>query len=123
MNTNAKNTPALEDELDKIRRVIKKKVPDAPHETWLVLDGTNGQNAVAQAKLFTEAVSVDGLLVAKLDGTARGGAVFTIKDALALPVHYIGTGEGMEDLEPFEPGAFVDAILAAAGAPGGAEVG
>jgi len=109
-------------ELEKVRRVAEKRLPGAPHAVWLVLDGTNGQNAVAQAKLFTETVNVDGLVVAKLDGTARGGAVFTIKDALALPVHFIGTGEGMEDLEPFEAGAFVDAILSAA-VPAGDQVG
>ena len=100
-------------ELEKIRRVVQKRLPGAPHAVWLVLDGTNGQNAVSQARLFTEAVDVTGILVAKLDGTARGGAVFTIKEAVGLPVHFIGTGESMEDLEPFEPGAFVDAILAA----------
>ncbi len=109
-------------ELEKVRRVVTKRLPGAPHAVWLVLDGTNGQNAVSQAKLFTETVDVNGLIVAKLDGTARGGAVFTIKEAVGLPVHFVGTGESMEDLEPFEPGAFVDAILAAAGAPGGAEV-
>lgn len=103
-------------ELEKIRRVVQKRLPGAPHATWLVLDGTNGQNAVNQARLFTEAVDVTGIVVAKLDGTARGGAVFTIKEAVGLPVHYIGTGESMEDLEPFEPGAFVDAILAAVAA-------
>jgi len=92
--------------------VIEKRLPGAPHETWLVLDGTNGQNAIQQAKLFTAAVSVTGLVIAKLDGTARGGAVFGIKDALGLPVRYIGTGEQLEMLEPFDPQSFVDAILA-----------
>jgi fused signal recognition particle receptor len=105
----------LMQELIKIQRVVQKRLPGAPHEVWLVLDGTNGQNAVNQAKLFTEAVAVTGIIVAKLDGTARGGAVFTIKDAVGLPVYFIGTGESMEDLEPFEPGAFVDAILSAVG--------
>ncbi|MDZ4773882.1 MAG: signal recognition particle-docking protein FtsY [Planctomycetota bacterium] len=98
-------------ELEKMRRVIERRLPGAPHETWLVLDGTNGQNAIQQAKLFTNAVQVTGLIVAKLDGTARGGAVFGIKDALGLPVRYIGTGEQLEMLEPFEPEAFVDAIV------------
>lgn len=102
----------LMDELHKVRRVIEKRLPGAPHETWLVLDGTNGQNAIQQAKLFTAAVSVTGLVIAKLDGTARGGAVFGIKDALGLPVRYIGTGEQLEMLEPFDPQSFVDAILA-----------
>jgi len=98
-------------ELDKMRRVIDRRLPGAPHETWLVLDGTNGQNAIQQAKLFTSSVQVTGLIVAKLDGTARGGAVFAIKEALGLPVRYIGTGEQLELLEPFDPEAFVDAIV------------
>jgi len=98
-------------ELDKVRRVIERRLPGAPHETWLVLDGTNGQNAIQQAKLFTASVAVTGLIVAKLDGTARGGAVFAIQGALGLPVRYIGTGEQLELLEPFDPEAFVDAIV------------
>ncbi len=98
-------------ELEKMRRVIDRRLPGAPHETWLVLDGTNGQNAIQQAKLFTSSVQVTGLIVAKLDGTARGGAVFAIKQALGLPVRYIGTGEQLELLEPFDPEAFVDAIV------------
>ena len=93
------------------RRVFKKVVPDGPHETWLVLDGTNGQNAIQQAREFMTAVEVTGLIIAKLDGTARGGAIFGIKQALGLPVRFIGTGEEMDLLEPFEPEAFVDAIL------------
>lgn len=101
----------LMDELQKVRRVIERRLPGAPHETWLVLDGTNGQNAIQQAKLFLAAVQVTGLIVAKLDGTARGGAVFGIHEQLGLPVRYIGTGEQLELLEPFEPEAFVDAIL------------
>ena len=103
----------LMEELTKIRRVIAKKREGAPHETWLVLDGTNGQNAIQQAKLFTAAVEVTGLIVAKLDGTARGGAVFAITRELGLPVRYIGTGETMDQLEVFEPQAFVDAIVSA----------
>lgn len=98
-------------ELEKVRRVIQKVVPDGPHETWLVIDGTNGQNAINQAREFTSAVNVTGLIIAKLDGTARGGAIFGIKQALGLPVRFIGTGESMELLEPFEPEVFVDAIL------------
>lgn len=98
-------------ELDKMRRVIERRLPGAPHETWLVLDGTNGQNAIQQAKLFTSAVQVTGLVVAKLDGTARGGALFGIKEALGLPVRYIGTGEQLELIEAFDPEAFVDAIV------------
>jgi len=98
-------------ELDKVRRVIERRMPGAPHETWLVLDATNGQNAIQQAKLFTASVAVTGLIVAKLDGTARGGAIFTIKEALGLPVRYVGTGEQLELLEPFDPESFVDAIV------------
>jgi fused signal recognition particle receptor len=99
-------------ELSKVRRVIEKRLPGAPHATLLVLDGTNGQNAIQQARQFTAAVRVDGLIVAKLDGTARGGAVFGIRQALGLPVRFIGTGETLDALERFEPAAFVDAILA-----------
>ena len=101
----------LMEELQKVRRVIARRLPGAPHETLLVLDATNGQNAVQQAKLFTAAVEVTGLVLAKLDGTARGGAVFGIQAALGLPVRYIGTGEKLELLEAFDPEAFVDAIL------------
>ena len=103
----------LMDELAKVQRVVKKRVPSGPHQVWLVLDGTNGQNAIAQAREFTAAVDVTGLIVAKLDGTARGGAVFGIQEALSLPVRYVGTGETLELLEVFEPEAFVDALLAA----------
>ena len=102
----------LMEELKKIQRVTSKKIPGAPHQVWLVLDGTNGQNAIQQAKLFTEAVQVTGLVVSKLDGTARGGSVFGIHGALGLPVRYIGTGETMEGLEVFEPASFVDAVVA-----------
>lgn len=101
----------LMDELKKVRRVIEKRLPGAPHETWLVLDATNGQNAVAQAREFTAAIPITGLVIAKLDGTARAGALFGIKESLALPVRYVGTGEQLEMLEEFEPEAFVDAIL------------
>ena len=98
-------------ELEKVRRVVGRNIDGAPHETWLVIDGTNGQNAIQQAREFTSSVEVTGLIIAKLDGTARGGAVFGIKEALGLPVRFIGTGESMELLEEFEPEAFVDAIL------------
>ena len=97
-------------ELGKVVRVIGKRLEGAPHEVLLVLDGTNGQNAIQQAKQFTAAVAVSGLIVAKLDGTARGGAVFGIRKELGLPVRYVGTGETLGELEPFEPEAFVDAI-------------
>ena len=101
----------LMEELTKIRRVVSKRLEGAPNEVWLVMDGTNGQNAIQQAKLFLEAVDLTGLIVAKLDGTARGGALFTITRELGLPVRYVGTGEAMELLEVFEPEAFVDAIV------------
>jgi fused signal recognition particle receptor len=101
----------LMQELEKVRRVIDRRLPGAPHETWLVIDGTNGQNAIQQAREFTSAVDVTGLIVAKLDGTARGGALFGIREALELPVRYIGTGESLELLEVFDPEGFVDAIL------------
>jgi fused signal recognition particle receptor len=107
-------------ELDKVRRVIERRLPGAPHETWLVLDGTNGQNAIQQAREFTSAVSVTGLVITKLDGTARGGAVFNIVRELGLPVRYIGTGETAELLEAFEADAFVDAVLASPSSSGAA---
>ena len=103
----------LMQELTKVQKVIAKRLPEAPHEVWLVLDGTNGQNAIQQAREFTDAVDVSGLVITKLDGTARGGAVFNIVRELGLPVRYIGTGEQAELLEAFEPQAFVDAVLAA----------
>jgi fused signal recognition particle receptor len=101
----------LLDELEKVRRVLGKAVEGAPHETWLVIDATNGQNAIQQAREFTSAVEVTGLVLAKLDGTARGGAVFGIREALGLPVRFVGTGEGLEDLAPFDPAGFIDAIV------------
>jgi fused signal recognition particle receptor len=101
----------LMEQLKKIVRTIRKHVPDAPHETLLVLDATTGQNAIRQAQEFTKAADVTGLILAKMDGTAKGGAVFGIRENLPLPVKYIGVGEGLEDLEPFQPEEFVDAIL------------
>jgi fused signal recognition particle receptor len=98
-------------ELDKVRRVLARRQPGAPHETWLVLDATNGQNAIQQAQRFTDKVGASGLIVAKLDGTARAGALFGIRRALGLPVRYIGTGEDLAALEVFAPEPFVDAIL------------
>jgi len=103
----------LLDELDKVRRVLGKAITEAPHETWLVIDATNGQNAIQQAREFTSAVEVSGLILAKLDGTARGGAVFGIREALGLPVRFVGTGEALEDLAPFDPAGFIDAIVPA----------
>jgi fused signal recognition particle receptor len=112
----------LMQELSKVQRVIAKRLSGAPQDVWLVLDGTNGQNAIQQAREFLQAVGVSGLVITKLDGTARGGAVFSIVHMLGLPVRYIGTGETLEDIEPFEPKAFVDAVLSdvrAGARPGG----
>jgi fused signal recognition particle receptor len=105
-------------ELSKVARVAAKRLPGAPHEVWLVIDGTAGQNAIAQAREFAAAVPVTGLILSKLDGTARGGAVFSIQQALGLPVRYIGTGESLEALEPFVAETFVDAIVAPAAVRG-----
>jgi len=97
----------LMEELRKVARVIAKRLPGAPHETLLVLDGTIGQNAVQQAKTFAEAVPVTGLVVTKLDGTARGGVVVAVHEAIDVPVKFLGMGEGADDLEPFElPGSW-----------------
>ena len=101
----------LMDELKKIARVIKKRIPDAPHETLLVLDGTIGQNAVAQARTFSGAVPITGLVVTKLDGTARGGIVVAVHEALDVPVKFLGTGEQASDLEPFDASAFARDVL------------
>jgi len=98
-------------ELEKIQRVITKKIPGAPHEVLLVLDATTGQNAVVQAKQFGNVVNVTGLFLAKLDGTAKGGAVITIREQVEVPVKYIGVGETCEDIEAFDPDSFVDAIF------------
>jgi fused signal recognition particle receptor len=101
----------LMDELRKINKIIQRTVPDAPHEVLLVLDATTGQNAMQQAKYFTEAVGVTGVLLAKLDGTAKGGVVFSVCDQLGLPVRFVGTGERPQDLAPFEPRQFVEALF------------
>jgi fused signal recognition particle receptor len=98
-------------ELEKIVRVVKKQLPEAPHETLLVLDATTGQNAIRQASEFAKSAPLTGLLLAKMDGTAKGGALFGIRDALPVPVKFLGVGEGIDDLEPFRAEGFVDAIL------------
>ncbi len=100
-------------ELGKLQRVVAKRLPGAPHEVLLVIDATNGQNAIRQAREFTAAVKITGLIVAKLDGTARAGAIFTIQRELGIPVRYVGTGESLELLEPFDRAAFVDALVSA----------
>lgn len=98
-------------ELEKIVRVVQKQLPEAPHETLLVLDGTTGQNAIRQASEFARSAPVTGLILAKMDGTAKGGAVFGIRSVLPVPVKFLGVGEGLDDLEPFAIEAYVDAIL------------
>lgn len=98
-------------EIQKIHRVVGKALPGAPHEVLLVLDATAGQNALAQAKAFKEAVQVTGIVLTKLDGTAKGGIVVAVQEALGIPVRFVGVGEGMEDLEPFDPKAFANALL------------
>jgi len=101
----------LMNELSKIKRVMQKIVPDAPHEVLLVLDGSTGQNAFEQAKQFTAATEVNALAVTKLDGTAKGGVVIGISDQFQIPVKYIGVGEGMEDLQLFNGEEFVDSFF------------
>lgn len=101
----------LMEQLSKVRRVIGKQVPDGPHETLLVLDGTMGQNALSQARLFHEATPLSGVVVTKLDGTAKGGMVLTIASEMELPIKLIGIGEGVDDLRDFEPQAFVEALV------------
>ncbi len=98
-------------ELAKIHSVLKKQMPDAPHQVLLVLDATTGQNGLSQAKQFAKAVDVTGLILTKLDGTAKGGIVFSIVKELRLPVRYIGVGEQLDDLEEFDPKLFVEALF------------
>jgi fused signal recognition particle receptor len=102
---------SLMEELKKVARVIAKRMPDAPHETLLVLDGTIGQNAVQQAKIFSAAVPVSGLVVTKLDGTARGGVVVAVHEAIDVPVKFLGVGEGAADLVPFDAAAFAQDMM------------
>ncbi len=101
----------LMDELKKIKRIIHREMPGAPHEILLVLDGTLGQNTIAQARQFHEALGVTGLALTKLDGTAKGGVVVAIVEELHLPIRLIGVGEGEADLQDFQASAFVDALL------------
>lgn len=105
------NKAYLMDELSKIRRVISKKIPDAPHEVILVLDGSTGQNALEQAKQFTAATDVTSIAITKLDGTAKGGVVLAIAHQFKIPVKYIGVGEKMEDLQVFNKAEFVDSLF------------
>ena len=101
----------LMEELKKIKRVIGKVLPGAPHETLLVLDGTIGQNSISQARLFNEALEVDGLIMTKLDGTGKGGVLFNMAKELKLPIRFVGVGEGPEDLQEFIPEKFVEALI------------
>jgi fused signal recognition particle receptor len=102
----------LMDELAKVRRVIGKQMPEAPHETLIAIDATTGQNGLRQAQLFAEAVAVDGVVLTKLDGSAKGGIVLAIANELEIPVKLIGSGESLEDLRPFDPEEFARALLA-----------
>jgi fused signal recognition particle receptor len=102
----------LMEELAKVNRVLARRAPGAPHETLLVLDGTVGQNAVQQGRMFAQAVKPTGLIITKLDGTARGGAVVALRRELSLPIRFIGVGEGLEDLRPFEPRQYAESLLA-----------
>ena len=106
------NQTDLMRQLVKIRDVIRRKIPGAPHEVLLVLDATSGQNGLVQARSFGDAVDVTGVFLSKLDGTARGGIVVAIRDELEVPVKLVGLGERPEDVEPFDPEAFIDAIFA-----------
>lgn len=100
-------------ELEKLKGIARKQVHAAPHETLLVLDGTTGQNAISQAKHFKDAVNITGVVITKLDGTAKGGSVFAIGKELGVPVRFIGVGEGIEDLVPFDSKAFVEGLFEA----------
>ena len=103
----------LMEELEKINRVIGREIPEAPHETLLVLDATTGQNAISQAELFTKAAPISGVVLTKLDGTAKGGVVIGIKSQLSMPVKWIGVGEAVEDLRPFNAQEFATALFEA----------
>ena len=98
-------------ELEKIHRVVAKQIPGAPHEVLLVLDATTGQNALAQAEQFSKSVKCTGIVLSKLDGTAKGGAIFAIKQKLDLPVKFVGVGEKLDDMEPFDPDVFVQELF------------
>ncbi len=105
------NKSNLMDELAKINRIISRELPNASRETLLVLDATTGQNAVMQAKKFQETADITGLILTKLDGTAKGGAIFSIKDEINIPVKYIGVGEHIDDMQPFDAKMFIDALM------------
>jgi fused signal recognition particle receptor len=112
----------LMDELKKVRRVADKAMAGAPHETWMVLDATTGQNAISQAKTFKADMEISGIVLTKLDGSAKGGVVLGICDELKVPVRFIGVGEKIGDLRPFDPGTFVEALFAEGATPSAADV-
>jgi fused signal recognition particle receptor len=101
----------LMEELKKIKRVISREMPDAPHDVLLVMDATTGQNGLSQAKVFKEATEVSGIVLTKLDGTAKGGIVIAIKRELGIPVKLVGVGEGIDDMQNFNPDDFVEALF------------
>ena len=98
-------------ELEKIHKVVTRQIPGAPHDTLMVLDATTGQNAVTQAEMFSKSVKCTGIVLTKLDGSAKGGAIFAIKQKVGLPVKYVGVGEGIEDLDVFNPDEYVEALF------------
>jgi fused signal recognition particle receptor len=99
-------------ELEKVRQVIARKIPGSPHEVLLVLDATNGQNAIRQADVFTQSIGCTGVILTKLDGTAKGGVVVAVRRNLKLPVKFVGIGEGIDDLQPFDADVFVESLFA-----------
>jgi fused signal recognition particle receptor len=99
------------DEIKKVQRIISREMPGAPHETILVLDATTGQNAISQAKLFKETIEITGIVLTKLDGTAKGGVIVGISETLGIPVRFIGVGEQIDDLREFNARDFVDALF------------
>ncbi|NLB42771.1 MAG: signal recognition particle-docking protein FtsY, partial [Clostridiales bacterium] len=105
------NKKNLMNELEKITRIIDREFPDAHKEVLLVIDATTGQNAISQATLFKEAVGITGIALTKLDGTAKGGVVIAIKSQLDIPIYYVGVGEQMDDLQPFQPKEFANALF------------
>jgi fused signal recognition particle receptor len=98
-------------ELEKIRSVVERKIPGAPHESLLVLDATNGQNAIRQAEVFTKSIQCTGIILTKLDGTAKGGVVVAVRQTLDLPVKFVGVGEEMDDLQPFDALVYVESLF------------
>ena len=99
-------------ELEKIKAVIQRQIPGSPHEVLLVLDGTNGQNAIRQAEVFTKSIGCTGIILTKLDGTAKGGVVVAVRQTLKLPIKFIGVGEALDDLQPFDADTFVESLFA-----------